>query len=321
MVRRAAKTRSARTFGSAESRTPVIGILPEDFGFLEPDVKVWLPIAFTAAQKSDASRHSNNWSYLARLKPGRTVAQARAEIDALNARNLDRFPALKAALINAGFHTVVLPLQDYLVRDLRSTLYLLWGGVVFVLLIGAVNIANLMLVRSSARMKEMATRHALGAGLARIGGQLMIETLMLTAAGGVLGLGLGYAGVRVLGVFGMDATPQGTGVTIDADNHRVHGGAGACGRRARRRHAHRDAASPQSQPGLPRGRTQRHRRARRTRDAPRAGRRAGDFRLHVADRRRLAADQLPARARRAPGLRSLAPAHRDRQPAGGAVST
>ena len=90
-----------------------------------------------AEQKSDDSRHSNNWSYIARLKPGATVEQARQQIDALNARNLDRFPKLKQILINAGFHTVVVPLQDYLVRDVRSTLYLLWGGVVFVLLVGA----------------------------------------------------------------------------------------------------------------------------------------------------------------------------------------
>ena len=147
-------------------------MLPQGFGFLEPDVKVWLPLAFTREEKSDDSRHSNNWSYVARLKPGATVEQARQQIDALNARNLDRFPQLKQILINAGFHTVVVPLQAYLVRDLRSTLYLLWGGVVFVLLIGAVNVTNLMLVRSSARMKELATRHALGAGLVRIASQL-----------------------------------------------------------------------------------------------------------------------------------------------------
>ena len=102
----------------------------------------------------------------------------------LNARNLDRFPELKQILINAGFHTVVVPLQAYLVRDLRSTLYLLWGGVIFVLLIGAVNVTNLMLVRSSARMKELATRHALGAGLARIARQLLTESLVLALAGG-----------------------------------------------------------------------------------------------------------------------------------------
>ena len=89
----------------------MVGVLPEGFGFLDPDVKVWLPVAFAAEQKSDDQRHSNNWSYVARLKAGATVEQARQQIDALNARNLDRFPQLKQILINAGFHTVVVPLQ------------------------------------------------------------------------------------------------------------------------------------------------------------------------------------------------------------------
>src|SRR3954454_11148279 len=94
----------------------VVGVLPRGFGFLDPDVKVWLPIAFSADDKADSSRHSNNWSYVARLKPGATVTQARQQIDALNARNLDRFPQLKQILINAGFHTTVVPLQAFLVR-------------------------------------------------------------------------------------------------------------------------------------------------------------------------------------------------------------
>lgn len=194
----------------------VIGVLPKDFGFYHPDVKVWLPVAFTAQEKSDEQRHSNNWSYVARLKPGSTIEQAKQQIDALNTRNLDRVPQFKEILINAGFHTVVVSLQDFLVRDVRSTLYLLWGGVVFVLLVGAVNVTNLMLVRSSARMKELATRHALGAGLGRIAGQLLTETMVLALAGGAFGLGLGYAGVRALSAFGLEATPQGTPVTIDA---------------------------------------------------------------------------------------------------------
>jgi predicted permease len=194
----------------------VVGVLPKDFGFLDPEVKVWLPVAFSAQEKSDDNRHSNNWSYVARLKPGATVEQGRQQIDALNARNLDRFPSLKQILINAGFHTVVTPLQDYLVRDLRGTLYLLLGGVVFVLLVGAVNVTNLMLVRSRARMKELATRHALGAGLGRIARQLLTETLLLSLAGGAFGLTLGYAGVRALTAFGLEATPQGTHVTIDS---------------------------------------------------------------------------------------------------------
>jgi predicted permease len=194
----------------------VVGVLPKDFGFLDPEVKVWLPVAFSAREKSDDNRHSNNWSYLARLKPGATVEQSRQQIDALNARNLERLPQFKQILINAGFHTVVTPLQDHLVRDLRGTLYLLLGGVVFVLLVGAVNVTNLMLIRSSARMKELATRHALGAGLGRIARQLLTETMLLSLAGGVFGLALGYAGVRALTAFGLEATPQGTHVTIDS---------------------------------------------------------------------------------------------------------
>jgi len=193
----------------------VVGILPQGFGFIQPDVRVWLPVAFTAEEKSDESRHSNNWSYVARLKPGATVEQARQQVDALNARNLDRFPNLKQILINAGFHTVVVPLQAYLVKDLRNTLYLLWGGVVFVLLIGGVNVTNLMLIRSSGRMKELATRHALGAGVGRIATQIVTESLMLTLLGGAIGLGLGVIGVRLLGRFGLETTPQGTTVAID----------------------------------------------------------------------------------------------------------
>jgi predicted permease len=193
----------------------VVGVLPQGFSFLQPDVKLWIPVAFSAEEKSDNNRHSNNWSYVGRLKPGATVEQARQQIDALNARNLDRFPHLKQILINAGFHTVVVPLQDYLVRDVRSTLYLLWGGVVFVLLVGAVNVTNLILVRASARMKELATRHALGAGLARLAGQLLTETVLLALGGAVLGIGLGYAGVRGLTRLSLGATPQGTQVAMD----------------------------------------------------------------------------------------------------------
>lgn len=194
----------------------IVGVLPQDFRFLDPEITLWIPVAFSAEEKSDDSRHSNNWSYVARLKPGATVSQARQQIDALNARNLDRFPNLKQILINAGFHTVVVPLQDHLVRDIRSTLFLLWGGVVFVLLVGGVNVTNLMLVRSSARMKELATRHALGAGLGRIAAQLLTETVLLALGGALLGLGLGYAGVRSLARLSLGSTPQGTTVAMDA---------------------------------------------------------------------------------------------------------
>ena len=194
----------------------IVGVLPRGFTFLDPDVRLFAPTSFTADEKSDESRHSNNWGYIARLKPGATLEQARQQIDALNKRNLDRFPNLKEILINAGFHTVVIPLQAHLVREIRSTLYLLWGGVVFVLLVGAVNVTNLTLLRSSARMKELATRHALGAGFGRVARQLLTETLLLALCGGALGLALGYVGVRALSVLSLETTPMGTSVGIDA---------------------------------------------------------------------------------------------------------
>src|SRR4029079_7935670 len=126
------------------------------FYFLNPDVMLWTPLAFTADDKSDQKRHSNNWQNIGRLKPGATIQQAQQQVDAVNAANLERFPQYKELLVNTGFHTTVDRLQDTLVRDIRPTLYLMWGGALFVLLIGCVNVANLVLVRSRARLKELA---------------------------------------------------------------------------------------------------------------------------------------------------------------------
>ena len=121
----------------------IVGVLPKDFQFVDPDDALWVPLAFSAEEKSDDSRHSNNWSMIGRLKAGATVNQAQQQLDALNARNMERFPHFKEILTNAGFHTVATSFQDDLVREVRATLLLLWGGVLFVLLIGAVNITNL----------------------------------------------------------------------------------------------------------------------------------------------------------------------------------
>lgn len=132
----------------------VVGVMPKGFYFLNPTVLLWKPLAFTPKDKADSQRHSNNYQHIGRLKPGASVQQAQQQIDALNRANLDRFPQYKTLLINAGFHTTVERLQDNLVRDVKATLYLMWGGALFVLLIGCVNVANLTLVRSRARLKE-----------------------------------------------------------------------------------------------------------------------------------------------------------------------
>jgi predicted permease len=193
----------------------VIGVMPKGFYFLNPDVMLWRPLAFTPQQKSDDQRHNNNYQNIARLKPGVTVERAQQEIDALNTRNLDLFPQLKPLLINARFHTIVSPLQETLVRDIKPTLYLMWGGAVFVLLIGCVNVANLVLVRSRVRLKELATRLALGAGTMRVARQLMTEGVILTMLSAVLGLAVGYGALQLLGLVNIQELPRGGEIRLD----------------------------------------------------------------------------------------------------------
>jgi predicted permease len=191
----------------------VVGVMPPDFVFIDSRVQAWLPLAFTDAQKTE--RHSNNSAYLGRLKPGATLAQAQAQIDALTAANLERFPETRQLLIDAGFHVVALRLQDDLVRDVRSTLYLLWGGALFVLLIGSVNVASLVLVRSRARLKELAMRMALGARPLRIVRQLVTEHVMLTMVSAIGGLLVGYLAMRLLGTLNFEDLPRGAEIRMD----------------------------------------------------------------------------------------------------------
>jgi predicted permease len=193
----------------------VIGVMPKGFYFLNPTVLLWRPLAFTPEQKNDDQRHSNNYQNIARLKPGATIERAQQEIDALNTRNLDLFPKLKPLLINAGFHTTVDRLQDTLVRDIKPTLYLMWGGALFLLLIGCVNVANLVLVRSRARLKELATRLALGAGKWRVARQLVTESVILTMVAAAAGLIVGYAALQLLGSLNIQELPRGEEIRLD----------------------------------------------------------------------------------------------------------
>ena len=193
----------------------VIGVMPSDFYFLNPDVLLWRPLAFTLEQKGNELRHSNNFQNIGRLKPGATITRAQQQVDAINARNLELFPAMKPVLINAGFHTKVEPLQDTLVRDIESSLYLMWGGALFVLLIGCVNVANLVLVRSRARLRDHATRLALGAGRARLARQLVAESAILTLVSAVLGLLVGYTSLQALGALNIQDLPRGTEIRLD----------------------------------------------------------------------------------------------------------
>ena len=202
----------------------IVGVMPAGFRFLWNDIDVWIPAAFTARDKSDESRHSNNWNMIARLKPGATLERAQQELDALNARNDARFPQFHQILKDAGFRSHATFLQDDVVRDVRPVLYLLWGGVAFVLLIGCVNIANLVVIRSSARAREMATRHALGAGFGRLSRQLVTETVLLSVLGGVAGIFAGWWLLRSVPALRLDQLPRGYEIGLDFTSVAVMGG-------------------------------------------------------------------------------------------------
>lgn len=95
----------------------VVGVMPAGFNFIDSDVRLWVPAAFTPRQRE--VHHSNYWQSIGRLKPGATLQQAQSQMDALNRANLDRFPNFKELLVNAGFHTVVVPLEDMLVKQVH----------------------------------------------------------------------------------------------------------------------------------------------------------------------------------------------------------
>jgi len=194
----------------------IVGVAPQTFKFLWNDIDVYMPAAFSPYEKSDESRHSNNWQMIGMLEPGRTVANAQEQVDAINRRNDERFPHLSTVLRDAGFHTSVAQLQREMIGDVRPALMLLWGGVIFVLLIGCLNIANLVLVRASGRARELATRHAIGADLRRLARQLLTETTLLSVAGGAIGLLLGWWALRLVPALGLEDMPRGHEIALDA---------------------------------------------------------------------------------------------------------
>ncbi len=193
----------------------VVGVLPPEFTFLQNDIDLFLPAAFAPADKADDRRHSNNWQMIGRLRAGGTIDQVRHEVEALNAANDVRFPEFHQILKDAQFHTVPVLLRDDVVRDVRKVLFLLWGGVGFVLVLGCVNIANLVVVRASGRAREMATRHAIGGDLARLARQLVTETTLLAIAGGTLGVFLAWSLIRGLATANLAQLPRGYEIALD----------------------------------------------------------------------------------------------------------
>lgn len=195
----------------------VVGVLPNGFRFLSSKAQIYLPLASSLEQRMPQQRHSggNVKQMIARLRPGVTIAQAQAEIDAQNAV-LERDDPKAKMMQDAGFRSVVVSLHGDQVATVRSILLLLQAGVLALLLIGVVNLANLLLIRASARLKEMAVRRALGAGTGHLITEIFVETFVLTLSGGLLAILVGAAGVRVLNALGVQRLPLGAYVVFDA---------------------------------------------------------------------------------------------------------
>ncbi|HTH47046.1 MAG TPA: ABC transporter permease [Candidatus Limnocylindria bacterium] len=203
--------RTVRVDGRART---VVGVLRPDFRFLSSSVRLFLPLTLDVDRLRVDRLHNADYELIGRLKPEATLAVAQAQIDAHNAVQNRDFPFLQA-ITEAGFRTVVAPLHADHVAAIRSTLWIIEAGVVCLLLIGGVNLVNLLLVRADSRAQEFAIRHALGAGRLQLGRQVLAEILMLVVLGGGSGLALGALGIRLLNTLGIDRLPLGSEVRLD----------------------------------------------------------------------------------------------------------
>jgi len=197
-------------------RHTVAGVLPPGFRFLSSEARLYFPFSSRPEDRGSGQRHSggNSKHMIARLKPGATVAQAQAQIDAQNGTLEADDPEAKM-MADAGFRSVVAPLHADHVRTIRPALLWMQAGAFALLLIGAVNLTNLLLIRASSRSKEIAVRRALGASRLHVVSEAMVENTLLTLAGGLLGLAAGAGGIRLLRVLAVDRLPLGSHIAID----------------------------------------------------------------------------------------------------------
>jgi putative ABC transport system permease protein len=191
----------------------IVGIMPPDFRFLDMKPQ---PDVIVAVQVDPARQTIGNFGFnaLARLKPGATAAGAAADIERMLPIWIDAWPMVPGFSLSRDtmkgwrITPIVRSLKADLVGGVASALWVLLGAIGAVLLVACANIANLMLVRADARRQEFAVRAALGAVPARIARELIVESLVIGAAGGLLGLGLAYIGLRLLVAIGPGSLPR-----------------------------------------------------------------------------------------------------------------
>ncbi|HSE98986.1 MAG TPA: ABC transporter permease [Blastocatellia bacterium] len=192
---------------NGESYT-VVGVMPASFIFPGQTTELWVPLVFTETQR--ASRGTHAFFAIGRLKPGVTFEQAQEQMIAIASRIEQQYPneqALRSVLL--------IPLQEETVRFIRPALFVLLGAVGLVLLIACTNVANLQLARASARRREIAIRTALGAGRGRLARQFLTESVMLSLAGGAVGLLLALWGGSALVSMASGFLPRASEIGLD----------------------------------------------------------------------------------------------------------
>ncbi|HSH37644.1 MAG TPA: ABC transporter permease [Chthoniobacterales bacterium] len=194
----------------------ILGVLPRDFRFLSSEARLYLTYKSGPEQRGPGAGHSGGGAIqmIARLNPGATIAEAQAQIDAHNTAVEKDNPQAKM-MAEAGFRSPVVSLHAHHVRSIRPTLWLIQAGVFFLLLLGAVNLINLLLVRASSRAKEIAIRQSMGASRAHVVQQVMVETILLTGCGGLLGIIVGAWGTDLLQLLGANRLPLGAHIAFD----------------------------------------------------------------------------------------------------------
>jgi predicted permease len=185
----------------------IIGVLPRDFHFLDNyEAAVFLPIQF---DRSKTMLGNFNESGIARLKPGVTPDQASADVARMIPLALHSFPAPPGYPVSmfesAHFQPMLRPLKKVVIGDVGKVLWVLMGSIVMVLLVACANVANLLLVRAEGRRQELSIRAALGASRQQITLGLLLESLVLSLIGSLIGLGLAFAALRIL----VSAAPTG----------------------------------------------------------------------------------------------------------------
>jgi putative ABC transport system permease protein len=184
----------------------VVGVMPADFKLNRSEL--WVPLAMD--QRNWTQRGGHYLQGIGRLKPGVAIEAAQSDLNTIAASAEKQFPAS-----NNGWDTTLVDLQEAAVGRIRPAMLTLSAAVGFVLLIACVNIANLLLSRSSARRREIGVRAALGAGRWRLIRQLLTESLVLAGFGALLGLGLAYGGIRLLTTVSPTIIPRASEIALD----------------------------------------------------------------------------------------------------------